>query len=219
RTRSPPRARRSPRRGTAPARRGSARGPRRSRRAPADAPAWRSAGRARGAALRSWAPVSQAGGTARRCQTCSVKVPRGVVALVVIAALAGAAWLVAQSADAPASGGPAPASGGSAPGQSIPGQSIPVPAGARSEVVEYVHDGDTLFLEDGTKVRLLGVDTPEIGEHAECYGDEARALLRELLPEGTRVRVVADVQPLDQYGRALLFLFTDDDRLVNLELI
>lgn len=141
-----------------------------------------------------------------------MKVPRGVVALVVIAALAGAAWLVAQSADAPASGGPAP-------GQSIPGQSIPVPAGARSEVVEYVHDGDTLFLEDGTKVRLLGVDTPEIGEHAECYGDEARALLRELLPEGTRVRVVADVQPLDQYGRALLFLFTDDDRLVNLELI
>jgi micrococcal nuclease len=143
-----------------------------------------------------------------------VKVPRGVVVLVVIAALAGAAWLVARSADEPASGGAAPASGDSAPGPSVP-----VPAGARSEVVEYVHDGDTLFLEDGTKVRLLGVDTPEIGEHAECYGEEARALLRELLPEGTRVRVVADVQPLDQYGRALLFLFTDDDRLVNLDLI
>ncbi|MEZ5190221.1 MAG: thermonuclease family protein [Schumannella sp.] len=106
-----------------------------------------------------------------------------------------------------------------------------MPPDAVIEIVDYVHDGDTLFLRpttgggtgagtgDRIKVRLLGVDTPEIGEHAECYGIEARDLLREWLPEGTRVHVVADVQPFDQYGRSLLFLFLDDGSLVNLDLI
>ncbi|WP_166867660.1 thermonuclease family protein [Salinibacterium sp. ZJ70] len=94
-----------------------------------------------------------------------------------------------------------------------------LPADAGTAVVRYVHDGDTLFLEDGRKVRLLGVDTPEVGDGAECYGDEARSALRRMLPEGTTVRTVADVRPLDQYDRSLLFLFTEDGRLVNLDLI
>ena len=82
-----------------------------------------------------------------------------------------------------------------------------------------MHDGDTLFLTDGRKVRLLGIDTPEIGDNAECFGAEATAALRAKLPEGTHVRTVADVQPLDQYDRTLLFLFTGDGRLVHLDLI
>ena len=28
--------------------------------------------------------------------------------------------------------------------------------------VEHVYDGDTIGLEDGTKVRLIGVDAPEV---------------------------------------------------------
>jgi endonuclease YncB( thermonuclease family) len=99
-----------------------------------------------------------------------------------------------------------------------------VPAGATEATVEYVHDGDTLFLTDGRKVRLLGVDTPEVGENAECYGDEATALLRSMLPEGTAVHVLADAQPLDQFDRSLLLLWlpaSDQDAatFVNLELI
>jgi micrococcal nuclease len=94
-----------------------------------------------------------------------------------------------------------------------------IPVGATEATVEFVHDGDTLFLTDGRKVRLLGVDTPEIGDHLECYGDEATALLRSLLPEGTSVHVLADTQPLDQYDRSLLLLWLDDATFVNLELI
>lgn len=115
--------------------------------------------------------------------------------------------------------------GGAGPGLpegAVPEGAVPegaVPEGATLATVEYVHDGDTLFLTDGTKVRLLGIDTPEVGEHRECYGDEARELLRDLLPEGTRVQVLADVQPLDQYGRSLLFIYTDGGVNVNLELI
>ncbi len=94
-----------------------------------------------------------------------------------------------------------------------------VPGAATDATIEYVHDGDTLFLTDGRKVRLLGVDTPEVGENLECYGDEATALLRSLLPEGTHVRVLADTQALDQYGRSLLLLWQDDATFVNLALI
>lgn len=94
-----------------------------------------------------------------------------------------------------------------------------IPPSATEAVVEYVHDGDTLFLADGRKVRLLGINTPEIGENLECYGDEATALLRALLPEGTHVWVVSDIEPLDQYGRSLLFIHTDAGANVNLELL
>ena len=51
----------------------------------------------------------------------------------------------------------------------------------------------------------------EIGDDPECYGDEATALLRSLLPEGTQVRVLADAQPLDQYDRSLLLLWLRPD--------
>lgn len=95
----------------------------------------------------------------------------------------------------------------------------PIPADAGEAVVDYVHDGDTLFLSDGRKVRLLGVNAPEVGEHAECYGDAATAALRAMLPKGTHVRTVADAREHDRFGRSLLFLFTEDGALVNLDLV
>ncbi len=94
-----------------------------------------------------------------------------------------------------------------------------IPAGATEATVDYVHDGDTIFLGDRTKVRLLGINTPEIGDNAECYGDEATATLRDLLPEGSHIWVLADVESLDQYGRSLLFIYTDDGTNVNIELL
>jgi micrococcal nuclease len=94
-----------------------------------------------------------------------------------------------------------------------------IPLGATPATIEYVHDGDTLFLTDGRKVRLLGINTPEIGDNRECYGDEAAAALRQLLPEGTAVWVLPDVEPADQYGRSLLFIYTDDAININLEML
>ncbi|MFM9876650.1 MAG: thermonuclease family protein [Rhodoglobus sp.] len=129
-----------------------------------------------------------------------------VVTILVIGALAWAGWRALAGSTLL---GPTPAV---APAPGIPSAATPA-------VVEYVHDGDTLFLDDGRKVRLLGINTPEIGKNAECYGDEATAQLRALLPEGTRVWVLADVEPLDQYGRSLLFIYTDDATNVNLELL
>ena len=100
-----------------------------------------------------------------------------------------------------------------------PPEASGVPSAAAEATVEYVHDGDTLFLTDGRKVRMLGINTPEIGDNLECYGDEATSLLRQLLPKGTTVRVLPDLEPLDKYGRSLLFIYLDDSTNVNLEML
>jgi len=94
-----------------------------------------------------------------------------------------------------------------------------IPSAATQATIEFVVDGDTVFLNDGRKVRLLGIDTPEVGDDLECYGDEATALLRQLLPEGTPVWVLPDIDPLDRFGRSLLFVYTDAATNVNLELV
>lgn len=53
----------------------------------------------------------------------------------------------------------------------------------------------------------------------ECYADEARELLRDFLPEGADVWALEDRDPLDRYGRSLLYVFTDDGELVNLAMV
>jgi micrococcal nuclease len=98
-----------------------------------------------------------------------------------------------------------------------------MPADLASATVNHVHDGDTLFLsapsDPNLKVRLIGIDTPEVGDNLECYVDEATALLRSLLPEGTQVSIQSDREPLDRYGRSLLYVFTADGASVNLAMV
>ena len=94
---------------------------------------------------------------------------------------------------------------------------------AQPATVNYVHDGDTLFLDtpsnSNLKVRLLAVDTPEVGDNAECFGDEATSYLRSLLPEGSTVYTLSDTDETDQYGRALLFIWTQDGTFINFDLV
>jgi endonuclease YncB( thermonuclease family) len=65
--------------------------------------------------------------------------------------------------------------------------------------VGRVIDGDTLELSDGTKVRLIGVDTPELaraGRPAEPFAHEAARFTEQFLSQGP-VRL-----ELDPYERA-----------------
>jgi micrococcal nuclease len=89
---------------------------------------------------------------------------------------------------------------------------------AKGAVVEHVIDGDTIQLVDGTRVRLVQIDTPEKGD--ECYGDEASELTRRLLPPGTHVRIEQDpaLDQEDRFGRKLAYVWKDDDD-VNLTLV
>ena len=85
-----------------------------------------------------------------------------------------------------------------------------------------ITDGDTLRLAlDGEElaVRLIGIDTPEVHPEVECFGPEAEALLADLAPVGTLLRVEYDLDPRDPYDRELLYLYTADGTFVNLELV
>jgi micrococcal nuclease len=86
------------------------------------------------------------------------------------------------------------------------------PAAAR---VERVVDGDTLWLTEIGKVRLIGVDSPEVYGRDECFGHRASAYARRVLAPGTGVRYQLGEQQRDRYGRALAYVYLPDGRLFN----
>ena len=86
--------------------------------------------------------------------------------------------------------------------------------------VKRVIDGDTFILENGERVRLIGVDTPETvhpNKPVEHFGKEAAKFTRELL-EGETVRLEYDWQKRDKYNRILAYVFLDT-LFVNAEII
>lgn len=89
--------------------------------------------------------------------------------------------------------------------------------------VERVIDGGTIDVEiDGelTRVRLLNVDTPEIGRNgkpSECLALEAKSYLESLLPVGSTVELQFDVEKHDKYGRTLAGVYKDE-QLVNAQI-
>ena len=83
-------------------------------------------------------------------------------------------------------------------------------------VVARVVDGDTLELNDGSKVRLLGINTPETTRN-ECYSAQAKDFLKTLV-EGKTVTLESDVEDKDVYGRLLRYVSVDGV-FVNLELV
>jgi micrococcal nuclease len=90
--------------------------------------------------------------------------------------------------------------------------------GGRDVTVTSITDGDT-FRAGEERIRLIGVDTPEVSFGVECYGREATAALERLIPVGTEVRLVGDVEPTDRYDRTLAYVYRRADGLhVNLRL-
>ena len=89
-------------------------------------------------------------------------------------------------------------------------------------VVGRVVDGDTIVAAT-RRVRLIGVDAPETKDPRRpvgCFGKEASAFLTSLLPRGTAVRLVGDVEQEDRYGRVLAYVYRRADALfVNAELV
>jgi len=92
-------------------------------------------------------------------------------------------------------------------------------AGTRSATVTKNTDGDTLRLSGIGRVRLIGVDTPEVYGGVECYGRAASAFTERVLPPGTNVRYRLGVESRDRYGRALAYVWLRDGRFFNLMLV
>ncbi|MDD4938917.1 MAG: thermonuclease family protein [Candidatus Omnitrophica bacterium] len=101
-------------------------------------------------------------------------------------------------------------------------------------LVSRVVDGDTLQLESGEKVRLIGIDTPEVHESnklrrdSEKMGGDKRAIqelgrrswdFTKKLVEGKRVSLEFDVEKYDVYNRLLAYVYLKDGTFVNAEII
>ena len=103
--------------------------------------------------------------------------------------------------------------------------SVPGDGPALAATVTHVVDGDTFDVElAGTteRVRLLGIDTPETvkPDHpVDCYGPEASARTKALLPAGTRVLLQRDQEARDRYGRLLVYAWLADGTFVNGSLV
>jgi micrococcal nuclease len=88
-------------------------------------------------------------------------------------------------------------------------------------MVDSVLDGDTFRLENGERVRLIGVDAPEtnhLRKPLEYYGKEASEFAKKML-EGKRIRVEMDIQHRDRYGRLLAYVYLEDGTFFNAELV
>ncbi len=100
--------------------------------------------------------------------------------------------------------------------------------------VKRVVDGDTIELENGEKVRLIGIDTPEMHESDKLYsnskktgqdvqtikelGKRAYQFTKDLL-ETKRVRLEFDVEKQDKYGRILAYVYLKDGTFANSEIV
>lgn len=80
--------------------------------------------------------------------------------------------------------------------------------GLAAATVSRVVDGDTIELSDGSKVRLIGVNTPESTTRTEPYGKEASNYTKSKL-EGKKVYLQKDVSETDRYGRLLRIVWLD----------
>lgn len=80
--------------------------------------------------------------------------------------------------------------------------------------VTYIVDGDTLDIENGERIRLSGINTPETGE---CYYQEAKDALY-YYTYGKKVYLESDIDSKDKYGRRLAYIYVEKE-MINTYLI
>ena len=88
-------------------------------------------------------------------------------------------------------------------------------------LVRAVIDGDTIDVATLGRVRLLGIDAPEIGrgfDTAAPFGREARDRLTTLVLHRW-VRLEQEAPLLDTYNRRLAYVLREDGLFVNAELV
>ena len=88
-----------------------------------------------------------------------------------------------------------------------------------SALVKWVYDGDTILVtnkngEQKRKIRIIGIDTPEVKHHkqkAQLYGAKAKEELRVLIKQSNyQVFLEYDKEKQDRYKRDLAHVFLTD---------
>lgn len=79
--------------------------------------------------------------------------------------------------------------------------------------IKRIVDGDTFVTSSGQKVRMIGMNTPEVFGEAQYYGQEASDFSKQQL-ENKTVYLFKDVSDTDKYDRLLRFVFIKDDPIM-----
>lgn len=82
----------------------------------------------------------------------------------------------------------------------------------KKAIVTKIIDGDTIIVEGGEKVRLLGIDCDEKGK--KCYTPAANFLESELLDKTVKL----ETEGKDIYDRTLAYVFLDSTN-INVEIV
>jgi endonuclease YncB( thermonuclease family) len=103
---------------------------------------------------------------------------------------------------------PGPTSTSAPVTSSVPPTAAPTTAPASTVVgssvsVVAVIDGDTIDVSGGARVRLIGIDTPEVGQ---CGYEGATAVLRQLVGGSAVTLVPGASDDRDRYGRLLRYV-------------
>jgi len=89
--------------------------------------------------------------------------------------------------------------------------------------VAFVYDGDTVKLTDGRRLRIIGINTPEIshtGQPSQALAAQAKASLTDLLDKHSRVLFLQYGQEHhDHYGRLLAHAFLEDGNNLAVHLL
>jgi micrococcal nuclease len=110
-----------------------------------------------------------------------------------------------------------------APLSPSPGEGLAIshtPGVWETGTVKRVIDGDTIELDDGRKVRYIGIDTPETVDPrkpVQCFGAEASKKNKELV-EGKEIKMEKDITDTDRYGRLLRYVYLGDE-MVNIKMV
>ena len=81
--------------------------------------------------------------------------------------------------------------------------------------IREITDGDTVVLSSGQRVRLIGINTPELGnsKNRQAFAAEARDALTALIPAGTQVRLIREQEHQDRHRRVLAHVIRAADAL------
>jgi endonuclease YncB( thermonuclease family) len=89
--------------------------------------------------------------------------------------------------------------------------------------VDWIHDGDTLSLDGGQSVRMIGLNAPELardGKPGQPYGKKARRIIQELLAASKNlVRLKYGMEREDRHGRLLAHVYLPDNRSLSAEML